>query len=320
MPEAFRVWAAVAAVLLLSQCTLMPPRAQRPSLGSHQWRAADGKPMPITRWPADGKALPQPLRAVVICVHGLSGAASDFWPLGRELPGRGIVVYGTELRGQGNDGDESRRGDIRNAREWREDLRELHELISARHAGVPVFWLGESMGALIAMHALAESPALEVAGLILLSPPVGLREPLPRWSYLAARFVTLLAPHRRVSIFSLDEKRVRAMRVTSVTGADTRAAITPHFVERQSLRLLREVEKMIARSDPAARCLTRPLLVLYTPGDPIASRAQVERWIDSVSSRDKTALFFPGAFHLILHDEDRWEAVEKISDWMLRGR
>ena len=320
MPGMLRLGAAIAGVLFLSQCTSMPKRAQRPVLGSSDWRAGDGKSMPITRWPAADDDLPRRTRAVVICVHGLSGAASDFWPLGQELPGRGIVVYGMQLRGQGNDPDLGRRGDVRGAREWKDDLKELHELVSARHPGVPVFWLAESMGALIAMHALTESPPGGVSGLVLLSPPVALRKPPPRCGYLAARVAMCLAPRWRVSIFSFDEERTRAMRVTSDSAADTRIAATPHFVERQSLRLLHEVEKMIARSTFAARRLTAPLLVLYTAGDPIASREQVEEWIEEVAGTDKTGVFFPRAFHLILHDEDRWDGVRRIAEWVLLRR
>jgi alpha-beta hydrolase superfamily lysophospholipase len=320
MPGMLQWSAAVANILLLSQCTLMPSRTQRPVLGSGDWRAGDGKSMPVTRWPATGNDLPDKPRAVVICVHGLSGAASDFWPLGQELPGRGIIVYGMQLRGQGHDPEPARRGHIRSAREWQSDLRELHTLVAARHPDVPIFWLAESMGALVAMHALADPPLPAVSGVVLLSPPVGLREPPPRWRYLAARIAMCLAPQHRVSIFSLDEKRTRAMRVTSSTEADTRISETAHFIERQSLRLLREIERMISSSTQAARRLTTPLLVLYTAGDPIASRQQVEHWISQVASADKSSVFFPRAFHLILHDEDRWDGVRKIADWVLRHR
>jgi alpha-beta hydrolase superfamily lysophospholipase len=322
MPGILRLGAAIAAVLLLSQCTLMPSRAQRPVLGSGEWQAGDGKSMPLTRWPAGEDDVPRRPKAVVICVHGLSGAASDFWPLGQELPKEGIVVYGMQLRGQGNDPDLRRRGDIRRAREWQDDLRDLHQVVATRHTGVPVFWIAESMGALVAMHALASSPppGQGVRGLILLSPPVGLREPPPRCAYLAARAAMCLFPRWRVSIFSFDEARTRAMQVTSDTAADTRIAETPHFVEKQSLRLLREVEKMIARSSSAGQRLTVPLLVLYTAGDPIASRQHVEQWLAGVASTDKTGVFFPRAFHLILHDEDRWNGVRRISEWVLRRR
>jgi alpha-beta hydrolase superfamily lysophospholipase len=307
-------------VLLLSQCAVMPPRIHPPSLGDAQWQAADGKRLPFQRWPAAARNLPRSPKAVLVCVHGLSGAASDFWPLGQELPAKDIIVYGVQLRGQGNDPDANRRGDIRNAKEWRRDLIEFHDLVTAKHGRTPVFWLAESMGALIAMHTLVEQPAppARIRGVVLLSPAVGLRDRVPPWKYLAVRAAGVIAPGKRVSLTAFDEERVRAMRITSDTTQASQAPKTPHFVNLQSLRLLRGIEKMMSSSDEAGRRLTLPILVLYTAHDPVSSREQVESWFMQIASEDKARLFFPNDYHLILHDNDRWEAVSQITRWILR--
>ncbi len=87
-----------------------------------------------------------PLRAVVITVHGLSGAASDFWMLDESLPPRGIAVCGLELRGMGNDPDVKQRGDIPSVRIWERDLLTFHNLVRARHPGVPVYLVWRKPG------------------------------------------------------------------------------------------------------------------------------------------------------------------------------
>lgn len=314
---------AVAAAVCFTHCAVMPVRrTQAPRLHPATWSAGDGKSLPYAHWPAVSSARSdsdQP-KAVLLCVHGLSGASSDFWPLGQELPKRGLAVYGMELRGQGLDPDVTARGDIRDRRDWMRDLREFSSLVASEHPGVPVFWLGESMGALIVLHTVTDGPGEESArprGIILLSPAVALRPELPRWKGYFARAASRVVPGHRIPLADLDPGQVPDMRITRDATQASQAPLTPHLVPAHSLRLLREVHALMARSQSAAARLTLPVLVLYTPNDPVASRAQIERWFQHIESLDKTPLFFPDDYHLILHDDDRWEAVGGIGDWLL---
>jgi alpha-beta hydrolase superfamily lysophospholipase len=320
-------WAAAPVWLLatafLTQCAVMPARSHPPRLHPATWSAGDGKSLPYTHWPAvagEARRSVAEAKLVLVCVHGLSGASSDFWPLGQELPKQGIAIYGMELRGQGRDPEVTARGDIRSRREWMRDLREFSKLVSAEHPGVPVFWLGESLGSLIVLHTVTDGPHEEFAlprGIILLSPAIALREGLPRWKGHVARAASLVAPWHRIPLAQLDPGQVPDMRITSVSTQASQAPLTPHLVPAHSLRLLREVHSLMAGSHTAAARLTLPVLVLYTPNDPVASQRQIERWFDHIDSLDKTPLFFPKDYHLILHDENRWQAVGDIADWLL---
>lgn len=315
-----RVLGLAVLVLALTQCATMPRATQTPRLNAHDWTAGDGKRMPYESWPAMTSGGAGAPKAVLLCVHGLSGAASDFWPLGQELPKRGITVYGLQLRGQGNDPDLSARGDIRTARQWQQDVREFAALVRAENPEQPFFWLGESMGSLITTHALAKGPreaSAQPDGLLLLSPAIALRDSLPAWKSYAARAASWVAPGQRIPLARLDPKQVPGMRITRDTTHESQAPKTPHLVPAQSLRLLREVGGMMRGSQAAARQLHLPVLVLYTPNDPVVTQAQVEAWFAQLSSADKTRLFFPDDFHLILHDEHRWQAVSQIGDWIL---
>ena len=97
-----------------------------------EWKAPDGATFSYSHWAAD---LPsnQRSRAVVVAVHGLSGAALDFEPLASHLARRGIVTFALELRGQGNDPDSKRRGDLARIEDWFADLRAFFSLVRSRH-------------------------------------------------------------------------------------------------------------------------------------------------------------------------------------------
>jgi len=277
------------------------------------WTCRDGKVLPCKEWPGT----PRKPRAVVICVHGLSGAASDFWPVGESFPALGYAIYAMQLRGQGNDPDPRKRGDIANSRQWRQDLLDFTALVRQRHPGVPVHWFGESLGALIIIDTLASLPAGQqmVAGMILTTPVVELRGHLKPgfWKNLGLRGLILFTPNRR---FSLEELGNSEVQVTSTTTHRGQMQHTEHYVKDFTLRLFGQIGKLIRRSGRSASRITVPSLVLYTPNDVLTSREGVEAFCERLASADKVKVFFPESYHLILHDRDRPAALRAIADWL----
>src|SRR5688572_18305179 len=89
--SAMRLACTVFAALLLCQCAATRVKIRIPVMDPSLtfWTSRDGKQLPCKHWPGE----PVNPRAVIICVHGLSGAASDFWPVGESLPPKGYAVY-----------------------------------------------------------------------------------------------------------------------------------------------------------------------------------------------------------------------------------
>ncbi len=314
--SAFRLRLALLPVLLC-QCTA--PRGYSPVSRMDQpltsWTCRDGKSLPCKEWPG----APRHPRAVVICVHGLSGAASDFWPVGESFPARGFAVYAMQLRGQGNDPDLRKRGDIRSSSQWRRDLLDFTAVVSRRHPGAPVYWFGESLGALIVIDSLASLPPGQklVAGMILTTPVVELRGNLKPgfWKNLGLRSLILLAPCRRVSLEELGNSEVQ---VTSTTTHRGQMQHTEHYVKDFTLRLFGQIGRLIRRSGDSAARISVPVLVLYTPNDVLTSKEGVESFFDRLAAPDKSKVFFPDSYHLILHDKDRSAALKALSQWLDR--
>ncbi len=282
---------------------------------SSLWAARDGKVLPFTVWPGT----PPKARGVVICIHGLSGAASDFWPIGDRLPKSGYAVYGLQLRGQGNDPDVKKRGDIRSRRQWLEDLEDFTALVKRRHRGGPLYWYGESLGALIAVHTAAMGgPRTDPQGIILSSPVVELRPNLqPGFlKNFALRTMLNFLPGQKISLESMGNSEVQ---VTSHTTHRSQMSHTAHYVPAFTLRLFAEIEQLIKTVPTAAAALDVPVLVLYTPHDPLVSKEAVEHFFGHIGSPRKIKVFFPDSFHLILHDTERSRAVQTVQDWLDHG-
>ncbi len=299
------------ALLGLASCA--PFQKVRPTLYHEQWVSYDGKQMPWKEWPV---AKGDKVKSVVIAVHGLSGASSDFWLLGERLPPKGIALYAYDLRGQGKDPDTTMRGDILKADKWLRDLITFHRLVRERHPRAPIIWYGESLGSLIALHTAAWERKGAPDALILASPVAGLRVQIGELERFLIRTTSFALPSIRVKLGDLagvDESKVR---VTSQTTHGTQMQKTPHHVESFTLRLLREVDAMIQQNERAADRIDIPVLVLASPHDIIATPDQVQTLFKDIDSSDKRLHWYTRSYHLLLHDVQHEKVVSDVTRWL----
>lgn len=312
---AVRYIAMVLVCACLASCAQLKPREARPALGEKEWVSYDGKAMPCrATLPPHGTKL----QGVVITVHGLSGAASDFWLLHERLPPRGFAVYGYELRGQGNDPDVSARGDIMSSRQWLRDLETFHLLVKRRHPDAKVFWYGESLGSLIALHTMASRLRLsrDPDGIILASPVAGFRVAVSDFRKWLLNTAAALTPRQRYSLGELagvDESRIH---VTSTSTLGGQMAMTPHHVENFTLRLLAEIGRLLDENPKAARRIGLPVLFLASPNDVLSSPDQVQTLFRQIDSEKKTLHWYTRSYHLLLHDVQHEDVVADILKWL----
>lgn len=305
--------------VLLSACASggTTQKRHRPALRADEWVSGDGKAMPCKVW-APPPGVQQ--RGVVIAIHGLSGAKSDFWYLGEVLPPRGYTVYAYDLRGQGNDPAVDQRGDISGEKAWKRDLATFHSLVKRRHPRTPVFWYGESLGSLIALHTAADQlwDWYDPEGIILASPAAGLRVAVSGFQRFLLETAAKLAPRTRFSLGELagvDESKIQ---VTSGTTHGDQMAVTPHHVSQFSLRLLSTIGSMIDESKEAAHRLRMPVLFVASPNDVLSSADQIQALFAEVRSRDKKLLWYTRSYHLLLHDVQHEEVGSDVLKWLDR--
>jgi acylglycerol lipase len=311
--------ACCAVALAMASCAGVRVKTVKPSLGNETWTSFDGKVMP---WKA-GEPVTGKTHSVVITVHGLSGAAMDFWMLEDGWPPKGIAVYGLQLRGMGNDPVKRARGEIRSGGLWQRDLLTFHNLVRERHPSVPIFWYSESLGSLIALHTVVglmgdEDPQERPAGLVFSSPAAGLRL-RPKGAKATALYTMIaLMPWMKVNLEQMGGVNDKDIRVTHDTTHGARMAVTSHYVSHFSLRLLGEVDKLMRAAPEAASRLTVPVLVLASPNDVIASEEQVADFFERIRSKDKTIHWYRKSYHLLLHDAEREDVLRDATEWVVR--
>ncbi len=263
---------------------------------------------------------------VLIGIHGFSGASIDYENLGRHLlahqPRTGLYAY--EVRGQGSDPIAKRRGDIGNPEEWYRDLFAFTQLVEEQHPDAKIVWFGESMGALIAAHALCEAPANDPPcdGLILSSPIVRFRDDIPAWTPALAEVVAATLPLARISQKTLSGGQDVQMTQTSLHNEQT--AKNSYNIDQYTLRLIGTLAGHIRTMNECAASFREPVLVLHGGRDFFNNDSDVRGFVARVpTGLSATYHNYPSAYHLLMYDQKRdaiFKDVERWVDKLRRGK
>src|SRR4051794_16186674 len=182
----------VSAVLVLGSCSLAwdDSSQSRPQVAAFsasdggqlssdaqgEWLVADdGTRLPLRVWHANGGP-----RAIVLALHGFNDSSNAFDAPGQELAERGIATFAYDQRGFGA---APRHGRWPGTRPLVSDAILAMRLVQAIYPDSPIFLVGESMGAAIAILAMTalgvDSFAPGVQGVILAAPAVQGCQTLP---------------------------------------------------------------------------------------------------------------------------------------------
>ena len=294
------------------------PTQAGPDAAVAAWKSLDGTAFPVLKWLPANAAAPE---AMIVCVHGLSGAADDFEQLGEKLSAAGNAVYAYNLRGQGKDPMKKRVGDIRKREHWFADLDSFLTHTRTLHPHTPVFIYGESLGALIVMHGFGDLSAenrAAVRGLIYGSPVVALPGELPPFKHFLVRALIKICPNLKVSLLKLAGDGAAQVSGDADNDHWDQMRKTPHFVERFTFRMLGTVSSMIKGSAGAATPIEKPVLVLYPGKDVFSTPEQVEAFYKPLKSKDKSKRLFAESHHLLFYDKQREELFKLVREWVAK--
>ena len=298
----FVVWSFLSTILLSDE----PVRSS--------WKSFDSSHFPFSKWPSKEKLKPN---AVLIGVHGFSGAASDFNNLGAHLSNQGVSLYAYELRGQGNDPEESSVGDIVSVEHWYKDLNSFIKKVHKETPEAPIFLYGESLGSLIVMHGfpyLDDFIREKIKGVIYASPLIALPGELPPVKNFIVRIAMFLFPKMKISIRSLASNQ--NTKVTSETDHWEQMAKTPHFVPKYTLRALGSIEALVYSSKEAGPKISKPTLILYPGKDVFTRPDQVDEFFGILKFKDKTKYLFKESHHLLAFDKEKNKLFNIVEKWI----
>jgi acylglycerol lipase len=288
--------AAASLLLLLAGCAVDGPSAPVAE------KIASDPPVVMARW-----APPEQPRAVVLALHGFNDRKAAFEDFGKFAAARGVLV---EAYDQSGFGARPNRGlwpgaDVL-AEEAREHVRELHR----QYPSVPVYLLGESMGAAVAVVALTGPQAPPIDGLILSAPAVwggkdlsGLYRAVLTAANLAIPWVTLTGEGLNIQAsdnipglirLGRDPLYIRATRVDAIAG------------------LVGLMDEALNRG-PELRVRT---LVLTGARDEVVPPQSQADFVRSLPGQGCSVVTYLHGWHLLLLDLQRETVFRDILGWM----
>lgn len=276
-----------------------------------QWNGHDGERFPGLVWEARTEA-----RAHILCIHGLSGAAADFGPLGRRMSREGFNVWALNLRGQGNDPDQRRRGHFLDPREWRADLAAFADV---HFDGRPLYLVGESMGSLVSVDAVAHG-ALRPERLILSVPVTETRAPVPAWMVGLLRGASSVAPRLRLSPLRFVHGKTSIPRLTSDDAYMAYLKNIPHRVGGFTLEFLTRFHDLMQEAKHNAERVQVPTLMLSAGRDVFIRPEQSRAFFERLAAPQKEYVFYPDSHHLLWHDVDTDDVLGRIERWITEDR
>lgn len=253
-------------------------------------------------------------RAVVVCLHGMSGYSDQFAPLSAGMPE--LAFFAPELRGQVGDPVPSRRGAVLDLPRQHDDVEDFLGVVAREYGGVPVFLLGESMGALIAASFVATGRGSILRGAIFSVPVVALMRPVPGWVTTCVHWIGQIAPQLRCppSVFvngkSYSPPLTRDMRYQDELGK------RPGHLRSYTFRFLSDLGTLIESSSEIAGRLNAPCLTLAAGKDCFVRVDQIEAWFEKIPATDKTLAVYPESYHLLWQDWESEHVVGEVARWM----
>ena len=263
---------------------------------------ADGAVLPARVW----RPVSAP-RAVVLALHGFNDSRDAYALPGPVWAADGLLVVAPDQRGFGA---APGRGLWPGGGQLADDAAVMLAELRRRYPGVPMFAMGQSMGAAVLMTLAARADAPVVEGWILLSPAVWGRAQQGPGLSAALWIAAAVAPGLTVTGAEIP-LRVRASDNIEALRALGRNPLTIRRTRFDALRGLTDV--MDAAQDAAAR-LPAQTLLMYGERDTLVPAAAMRRAWRSAPAGVRRAVY-PGGWHLLVQDLGRAGPIGDVASW-----
>ncbi len=277
-------------------------------LASAHFLSPDGRIIPVRTF------LPQQsgMQAIVVALHGFNDYSRAFDAVGCYFADRGIGLIAYDQRGFGLS---ERTGLWAGSASYGEDLQLITQAVKARYRGIPVFLLGESMGAAVAITALTHNPTLTVDGVILSAPAVWSRDTMPWYQSLILDLAALTLPEFRLTGSGLRVQASDNLEMLRGLGRD------PWVIKATRIDAIQGLADLMDAAQIGVDQLNGPVLILYGGKDEIIPAAPVQRlWARIAGKPEVRAAYYPEGFHLLLRDLEAAIPLHDVVGWILDRR
>ena len=261
--------------------------------------------LPMRSWVPE-----RPPKAVILALHGFNDYSKAFATFGDHAAEQGYAVFAYDQRGFGANDDA---GYWPGIDQLVADLRAQRALLAERYPEVPLYLLGESMGAAVVIAAASQQKPFDVAGIVLSAPAVwGLDQLNP--FYRATLWVTVrLAPNLRLTGKGLEILPSDNIEMLRELGAD------PLVIKGTRVSAIAGLVGLMDLALAASPSLPGPLLVLGGVQDQVVPPDAHKAMLAQLTAEPCTEVTYPEGYHMLLRDLQRRLVWEDVLAW-IEGR
>jgi alpha-beta hydrolase superfamily lysophospholipase len=255
--------------------------------------------------------VPDGARAGLIVVHGIAEHGARYRHVAQALAESNIATFVYDQRGHGQ--YPGPRAHVADFAEFAQDLSSIGAHLQTRYPTLPIFVWGHSMGSIVVT--LAAVRGLNFArGVITTGCALDAMPKLDGIAGAALQLAATLAPRARINL------RIDASVLTQDPEEQRKHMSDPLVPRSASLRLLYGFALACRACRAHAQSITLPWLAVHGENDKVCPVSGSRTLIESLGSRDKELVTYPGLFHEV-HNEDansRAALFELMSRWILK--
>lgn len=277
------------------------PTTGEPRLVDDALVTTDGVRLPVASWPAQGRE-----RAVLVALHGYNMYRNYFADPAEWWADQGLTVYAYDQRGFGGSPEPGIWG---GEAAMAADAKAMLVAVRRRHPESPLYLLGCSMGAAVALAALAERGEVEPDGAILIAPAVWGGEAMHPVFRAGLWLSAHLTPWNRATGSGLRRRPTDNIEILYRLGDD------PLVIKYSRVDAVYGLTNMMGAGLAAAPRVRTPLLILYGANDEIIPPEPIGLLRRRLSASHRY-VEYPDGWHMLLHDKQRHQVWRDIATWI----
>jgi alpha-beta hydrolase superfamily lysophospholipase len=245
-------------------------------------------------------------RAALAVVHGFGEHSGRYGNVVDWFVPRGYAVCAFDMRGMGR--SPGQRGHINDWDELREDARVFLRWSRLQIPDAPLFLLGHSQGALIALD-FAQNGNQGLAGVIASGPTLG-GLPVSPLLVMLARMLSKVWP-RFTQDVKLDASALSRDPAVPVAYRDD-----PLVHGMATARLGTEILQTIQRLHAQAGELDLPCLIVHGGADRLGPPHYSRIFYDNMSCPDRQRIEYEDYYHEVFNDVGKEKVLADVEDWI----
>lgn len=265
-------------------------------------QTADGTLLPMRTWLPAGAP-----KAVILALHGMNEYSNYFDMPAETWRNAGIAVYAYDQRGYGAT---PQIGVWPGVDVLASDFAVAVGLLRRRHAGIPLFAVGSSMGGGVVMVAMARPDPPEVDGIVLEAPAVWSRSTMPAYQSALLWLASHTVPEMQMS--------GRGLRIVASDNREMlRQRWRDPFVQKTArVDALWGVVDLMDRAYAAAPQIRVPTLLLYGAKDQVVPHRPIEDVARRLPPSVHRMAYYQNGWHMLFRDLDRILVHKDVVAWI----